>query len=1065
MSTNKFTCPPQKPSGQGTFSDNLVGFQLVQGGGLTQGNFEFVQSVTEKTNRNFNTGTFSDPISLESIGVDDINQSKKIVENNFKVYPNFDLSLITNFTQYGSLSKRMSSSVINIISYFPAGLVSNFYNPNYTTGVTALDVQYDPISDETSFYLDISNLRNPFEIDFTINSARNLSLKEIKVSELRDLVSQATKYNLYYKDNINQLKRIEPTNSLTSGFLKVYVEGIPFYDETEIYGDIVIRPNDMEVNKVFNEQLDEVENFLLNRNIKPIYTSVFNTPRENDDGTYYIGKDVITWPLYDNWNIDILTASFNNYLSKLNSISESLDLYKTNLISRFLTTGAFREFDTIGQKMEKVLQIYGRSFDETQKFITALSFMTSVNYNVGNDVPSQLLKNFAQTLGWTTNISPITNDEFLASVFGQKNVQKPNYTGVSAPLTPDELNYQYYRNLVLNSAYLFKSKGTRKSIEILLKLIGAPDALIDFNEYVYVADQKININQFNTQYANISGGTYIESIPVLDPTNIYTILGDSYTGFTTTTVIKDVNYTSDEYPMDDFGYPSSPEDSEDYFFQIGSGWFEQTPQHRAPEEFDNTSSVFIGSNPNYQTKLVPYSYGQIYLERFKKFPFMNLGYRLTKQVDNNKSWTVDEVGLRSNLDSTFTARYGVSDDRLVLNVKNVDIFLNPGQGLAYDVWTMSRQTNYPIPNQGLNWVQPTYCDPIPNTSYPKKGGVDSTEINPKPRRKTFFEFAQTFWKNTINVRNRQYVTDGKTGGYPTLQSIYWKYLQSKENVGIENNNFNYQTMIDYVNGLGDYWVRLIEQMVPATTLWNTGVRYENSIFHRQKFIWRRQVGCKLLKVIPTPIQNGPIINPQSPKPNEPIAIPTSNLSRFENSKNVKSNPLGLVISPGVYIPSGVDGNTLLCRPCLLTTNIFTNNCPIESVECPIYPSGNFSTLSPVLGATLNSYLSSNSIVLNDCVTNTLSTQWYVEIIIDGVELYKFKFFDGVGYNFPLISYPSKQEWYNAVIDGLNTLVNFGYDYYLKDDETAVVYNGVCSVSEVGIDFKINMGINFTISCT
>jgi hypothetical protein len=100
----------------------------------------------------------------------------------------------------------------------------------------------------------------------------------------------------------------------------------------------------------------------------------------------------------------------------------------------------------------------------------------------------------------------------------------------------------------------------------------------------------------------------------------------------------------------------------------------------------------------------------------------------------------------------------------------------------------------------------------------------------------------------INVRNRQFITDGKTGGYPTLQSIYWKYLESGQAINVPNDNFTYQTMIDYVHGLGDYWIRLIEQMVPATTIWNTGVKYENSIFHRQKFVWRRQSGCQIIPV-------------------------------------------------------------------------------------------------------------------------------------------------------------------------------------------------------------------------
>ncbi len=37
MAIVKYKCPPQTASGEGTFSDDLVGFQLVAGGGLTQG--------------------------------------------------------------------------------------------------------------------------------------------------------------------------------------------------------------------------------------------------------------------------------------------------------------------------------------------------------------------------------------------------------------------------------------------------------------------------------------------------------------------------------------------------------------------------------------------------------------------------------------------------------------------------------------------------------------------------------------------------------------------------------------------------------------------------------------------------------------------------------------------------------------------------------------------------------------------------------------------------------------------------------------------------------------------
>jgi hypothetical protein len=99
----KYTCPPQQATADNTFSDNLVGFQIVDGGGLTQGNFDFTVSITEKSNREFVVGTFSSPITLDSMGMVSIEESKAIIEKNFQVYPNFDLSKVTAFSQYGSL--------------------------------------------------------------------------------------------------------------------------------------------------------------------------------------------------------------------------------------------------------------------------------------------------------------------------------------------------------------------------------------------------------------------------------------------------------------------------------------------------------------------------------------------------------------------------------------------------------------------------------------------------------------------------------------------------------------------------------------------------------------------------------------------------------------------------------------------------------------------------------------------------------------------------------------------------------------------------------------------------
>ncbi|NIU88529.1 MAG: hypothetical protein GWN56_15085, partial [Nitrosopumilaceae archaeon] len=113
-----------------------------------------------------------------------------------------------------------------------------------------------------------------------------------------------------------------------------------------------------------------------------------------------------------------------------------------------------------------------------------------------------------------------------------------------------------------------------------------------------------------------------------DPTDTFSIMGVQYTGVTYQTTTTDISVTRDDYPLDSIGCPSMPVESESYYFQIGGGWFESTPQHRMPEEVDITTSVFTGTNPNYQTKLKPFNYGDEYLDRYRKFPFMDMGFRL-----------------------------------------------------------------------------------------------------------------------------------------------------------------------------------------------------------------------------------------------------------------------------------------------------------------------------------------------------------------------------------------------------------------------------------------------------
>ena len=975
--SRKYRYPAAPPAGSESFSPDLVGFQLVDGGGLTQGNFEFTTSVVEKVNRTFSTGVFSNPFTLENMDIENFEESRRIIAKNYGVFPNYDISVVTNFSLYGSLQKRLSASITKIINFFPAALEVDKIYTDFTTANTVYNVSYDVIDDETTFNIDVSRIKNPLDIDYSTMADRNMSLRPMEVSPYRNLTRQFLKYSLFIGTGETEYKvqDFTPSPSLSAGTIEVVVAGNPYSGVSSSTEDITLRPSKFYTEQIFDDSFDEVEKFLLNRMITPKYTAMFRVPRETEQGRYYTSVENITWPILGLWNIDVVTVGYENYLNRLSEIGEVMDRYKTNLISRFLVTGAFKDFDTGDQKMEKVLQIYGRSFDETKKFIDGLTYMNNVNYNPKNDIPSVLLKNLAQTLGFDTNNSPISQDDFLTTVFGTKN--QSIYPGQTRDKTPQELDYEYYRKIIINSGFLYKSKGTRTAIDFLMRMVGAPKALIEFNETVYVADGPINIKQFDQQFSEITGGTKLNILPVLTPETTYKVKGITYTAFTPQSFTTFVDDDRTNYPMDYQGFPQSVPESDSYFFEMGSGWFEETPKHRANEKIDIQNSNFTGQNTNIQTSLETYTFGEKYFNLYRDFPSMDLGFTLTPIKDNLKSWPSDSTGLRKS-NGVFNSYYNVTDERLVLNRKNIELYLNMGQGLEYDVWDMSRNTGYPIPATGLTYP------------YPTTGGIDWTVINPRPKEKSFFEFAQTFYKNMINVRNRQ----TSSGGYVTLSSIYWKYLTSGVDVNIPSNQYTYQKMIDFTNGIGDYWMRLVEQVVPASTLWLGGQKMENSEFHRQKHNYKLQRGCEIIDIE--------------------------------------------------------------CEPCEIEGPLWKYDCAKQIVDCELYPT---STFQSILNQQVNSIVSSSGYTTNQCDLNSVVSDWYIDLRLDGNILVQQQFFTGYGF----ASSPTNNDWLNAAITHFQYLYQYGLSYTISGN-TITFTNIGCDPDFTNKTITLNVGINISINC-
>lgn len=85
----------------------------------------------------------------------------------------------------------------------------------------------------------------------------------------------------------------------------------------------------------------------------------------------------------------------------------------------------------------------------------------------------------------------------------------------------------------------------------------------------------------------------------------------------------------------------------------------------------------------------------------------------------------------------------------------------------------------------------------------------------------------------IDAKNRKTIS-----AYPTLRALYDRYMDSVKYSGLQSSAYDYQKMDDLANKVGQNWVDIVEQVVPATTIWGSVKVYENTVFDQQKFKYK-----------------------------------------------------------------------------------------------------------------------------------------------------------------------------------------------------------------------------------
>jgi len=679
------------------FSPDLVGLQLTSDGGttlFTNGNFTISTNLDPKPDTLFIQGKKSKFFTLEDIVESDTPQLE--IQKNIKTKLNIDLTNPLSYIWYGSAKEMVKASLIEIQEKWPAAI----YVDNKVGSVTGNNITnyvYDIESDESTFTVNSNYFINPYGIKYTID-AQYVGNND-SANPLRNFTLNYGSYLIEHNGISKKIKSITPSTQKTNSTIELVVEGNPFPELTGIYipqlsflfnnvdGSIpyFIKPNESEIEKFFSG-LNELQSNLLNRNIYPKYKSEVISTNYTDDGVLLTSKSVLTFPVLDDgYNLNFFDSFYIAYIDQLNDLGKGLDDTKTDIIVRKYTTEAISSFDTVpradgndlvlnGEKATKLLRIYGVEFDYVKKYINAIKFAHVVTYDKKNNVPDTLIKDLALMLGF----EPINfiDSSSLSKLFLPSN-GSGLFSGTSTNLTESEIDVELYRRIILNIAWLWKSKGSRKAVEFLFRFIGAPESLANFNEYVVIVDKPLDMVEIKKLLYLYTGDVNLDNIPYdengfpLPPIN-----GDIV-------ISNYIDPETGEIVENDFT---------EMYFQKGGGWYRETYGSNSP-------IVLNGNNPH----VGKYDGGNEYLQYFSRCFIPNF--------DNEPTVTLTAKTLVQNyfINYNYGIFNGIND--------NSEIFTNQ---LTFNALTNSYQpineclnVNYsiietPLQNDGKTTLQQAF---------------------------------------------------------------------------------------------------------------------------------------------------------------------------------------------------------------------------------------------------------------------------------------------------------------------------------------------------------------------
>lgn len=197
----------------------------------------------------------------------------------------------------------------------------------------------------------------------------------------------------------------------------------------------------------------------------------------------------------------LLSAYFNHAtvqnLISLQQTSGSLyDRENDNLILRLLPEGFVNlELEQGTTVLRDLLYILGRNFDQIKVSIDQFVNVLRSGYSDFDQTPDALLSEIAAFFGWEFTGNFLTADAFQY-ILG-KGVLANQESNRELDVTLIEIKNEFWRRTLANLLHIYKTKGTRESVETLLRVYGLNKNFVRLKEYGYRPNVGIQTNRIH----------------------------------------------------------------------------------------------------------------------------------------------------------------------------------------------------------------------------------------------------------------------------------------------------------------------------------------------------------------------------------------------------------------------------------------------------------------------------------------------------------------------------------------------------------------------------------------